>query len=157
MPVSRRCHRTRRDASADRPTPSARHSAVIGFALKGPYFNGQRVGAVTEHGGQSAPPDQSAVKIGRLDDKETADVLLAFGVRAVGHQDVAPLEAYDGRRGRWVEPAVEDPGAGCFGLLDQGVDTGHDLIHARHDLWRRWSIGLVDAEQIVLHVLVSRE
>ena len=81
---------------------------------------------------------------------EPADVLLALGVRTVGHQQLAVAQAHDGRRARRMQAAVEDPRAGGPGLLDQRVDIAHDAFQ---DFRRRGSaIGLVDAEQVLFHL-----
>ena len=67
--------------------------------------------------GQLAAPRERGVEVGRLDDRESADVLLALGERAVGHEHLAVLEPdHRGRAGR-VQPAGEDPDAGRHHLV----------------------------------------
>src|SRR6185437_2390349 len=103
-----------------------------------------------DHLGELATPLQRAVEVGRLDDGEPAQVLLAFGERAVGHQDLAVLAPQHGGRARGVQAAVEDPGTGVLGLLDHIGDALHD--RAEHLGRRHGAAGRsVDAEQVLVH------
>jgi hypothetical protein len=77
-------------------------------------------------------------------------VLLALDVQAVGHEDLAfPEPDHGGRAGRMETSA--DPHPAGLGLLDQGVNILHHPLQ-RHRRRRR-PIRLVDAEQVLLHLV----
>ena len=100
--------------------------------------------------GELAAPLERGVEIGRLDDREPADVLLALDVRTVGGEHRPVLHAHDGRRARRMEPTVEDPDAGGLHLLLHGGDVADDA--GIQNLWRRRiTVGLIDGEQVLLH------
>src|SRR4051812_46279811 len=98
-----------------------------------------------------APPCDGGVEVGRADDREAAQVLLALGERAVGHQDVAALDPQHRGRRRRVQPAGEDPGPGGAHLLVERGDVAADRLHV--DVLGRRAVGLVDAEQVLLHLV----
>ncbi len=94
-------------------------------------------------------PVQRGVEVGCLDDGEPAEVLLAFGVGPVGHQQVAVLDPYDGRGARVVQSAGEHPGAGGLHLLVERVEVAHDRLKQLG--FEGGPVGLVDAEQVLGH------
>src|SRR5262245_11087437 len=96
-----------------------------------------------------AAPLERRVEVGRADDRQPADVLLALGVRPVGHQHLVAADAHDGRGARRVQPAGEDPRAGGLHLVLQGGDVARDPVEV--DRRRRVAVGLHDAEQVLLH------
>jgi hypothetical protein len=57
------------------------------------------------HPGQLAAPLESGVQVGRLDDREPAQVLLALGERAVGREHLAVGGPDHGGRVRREQPA----------------------------------------------------
>src|SRR4051794_7067681 len=79
-PQSRMRRRPSRRVAVAGVSPLALRSAVVGLALEGPYFDGEGVSSIAEDTGQLTGPGQGGIQIGRLDDEEAADVLLAFGV-----------------------------------------------------------------------------
>ena len=117
-PKTRTRTATARPYSA-RKTRSISAAATAGMSgvsarvlLERPHLDRQRVAA-----GELAAPLERGVEIGRLDDGEAADVLLALGERAVGHEHVAVLRPHHrGGAGR-VQAAGEHPGAGGLQLL----------------------------------------
>ena len=74
------------------------------------------------------PHSSAASRSAALMMHEPADVLLAFGERAVGRQHVAVLEPHDGGRARGVQAPREDPRAGGLHLLMQRRDVPHHLL-----------------------------
>ncbi len=95
------------------------------------------------------PHFERGVEIGGFDDYEPPDVLFAFGERAIRGENLPVLEPHDRGRARRVESAVEHPRAGGLHLLAQRVDVSH---HGLQHMGRRsLSIGLVDAEQVLVH------
>src|SRR4029079_4531505 len=72
-----------------RSTSGVAEGAVSGvrlsLSLKRPHFDRQR-----QRPRELAPPCERGVEIGGLDHDEAADVLLAFRVRSVSRQQVAP-------------------------------------------------------------------
>src|ERR1043165_3232850 len=94
----RRYRYRRRSASAPQPrvrTPPGRGEqcllasapSVSAVVLKRPHFDWQRDGTC-----KLASPLERCIQIGCLNDVETAEVLLAFDVRAVGRQHLAVFE-----------------------------------------------------------------
>src|SRR6266511_2741082 len=127
-----------------RPPGTAPRASVLGFALERPDLD--REGG---RPGEPAAPFERGVEIGRLDDREPADVLLALGERAVGGEHVAVPEPHHRGRARGVQASGEDPCAGGLELLVQGVEVPSHLLE---DLRRgRVPVRLVDAEQVLLH------
>ena len=109
-----------------------------------PHLDRQRGG-----GGEPATPRQGRVQVGRLDDGEPAEVLLALGERAVGDQHVTVVRPQHGRRVGRVQARRRTPTRrppSCPGSTLPG-----------HGRW--WpappvpggTVGLVDAEQVLLH------
>jgi hypothetical protein len=87
-------------------------------------------------------------EIGRLDDREPAEVLLALDVRTVGREHLVLLQLHHSGRARRVQAPGEHPGAGRPELCIHGLDVPHDRLQK---LGRRRSIRvrLVDAEQVL--------
>jgi hypothetical protein len=80
-------------------------------------------------------------------------VFLAFGVRAVGDEDIPRVVPHDGGRACRVEAAVENPDASGLGLLNQRIHVAH---YFGQDLWRwRSAIGLINAQQVLLDGVFS--
>src|SRR5215211_7920144 len=99
--------------------------------------------------GQPAAPGQGGVQVGRPDDGEAADVLLALGEGAVGAEHLAVGDPHDGGRARRVQPTGEHPGPGLPELAVQGVEVGRDPL--QHLGRGSRAVGLVDAEQVLAH------
>src|SRR5207237_2355605 len=116
----------------------------LGFLSERPQFDGKRGRA-----GELAPPFERGVEVGRLDDREPADVLFALRKRAVGRQHVAALDPDDGGRARGVQPTGEDPRACGLQLLADGIDVAHHVV--QHLGRWRVAVGLINAEQVLLH------
>src|SRR5262245_59114886 len=76
-------------------------------------------------------------------------MLLAFGEWAVGGERLVAADADDGRRARRVQARREDPRSGGLQVAAPGLQAGHDRLEYLR--WRRIAVGLVDAQQILLH------
>src|SRR6266540_939556 len=139
-----RPYSSRNTRSISEAARAGTRGSVLGLVLERPHLDRQR----DRPGGLTAPFERG-VEVGRPDDHEAAAVLLALGVRAVGREHLALLEPHDGGRARGVQAPVEDPRARGLDLPDQGVDVPHHLLEI-HGGWGR-SVGLVDAEQVLLH------
>src|SRR6266542_2018477 len=139
-----RPYSSRNTRSISEAARAGTRGSVLGLVLERPHLDRQR----DRPGGLTAPFERG-VEVGRPDDHEAAAVLLALGVRAVGREHLAVLEPHDGGRARGVQAPVEDPRARGLDLPDQGVDVPHHLLEI-HGGWGR-SVGLVDAEQVLLH------
>src|SRR5689334_18500401 len=102
--------KTRTRTATARPYSARKMRSISGRSttsvLERTHFNRQRDGA-----GQLARPFERRVEIRRFDDREAADVLLALGVRAVGHPQVTVLQPDDGGRAGLVQAAAEYPDA----------------------------------------------
>src|SRR5690625_919724 len=115
-------------------------SAIDGRA----YLDRQR-----GRGGDPPRPLERGVEVGRLDQGETTQVLLALDERTVGHQRVTAVVAYDRRDLGRLQSEVEHPRTGRLHLFGQCGQLGH---HRVERLGRRWrAVGLIDAEQILRH------
>src|SRR5438105_1299528 len=109
--------------------------SALGVLLEGTYLDRAPAGP-----GRPGGPPEGGVEVVCPDHPEAADVLLAFGERAVGGEDLAVLDSDDGRGGRRMEPAAEHPGAGRLELGVEGVDVAIDRLH----LLGRWGRDAVD-------------
>jgi hypothetical protein len=115
-------------------------------ALERPHLDGQRDDAC-----DSARPGQRLVEVGGVDDVDPADVLLPLEVRTVGDEYVSFPHPDDGRGGRRVQSRGEHPDAGGPHLV---VERGEVAHHPLEYLgWGRAAIGLIDAEQVLSHVV----
>src|SRR6476646_7417945 len=119
-------------------------ASVVAAALERPHLDRQ-----PDRARRLAAPVERRVEVARAYDQAASDVLLALGVGPVGGQQLAVARAHDGGRAGRVQAAVEDPGAGRFDLVDERIDVAHDLIE--HLGRGRVPVGLVDAQQVVLH------
>src|SRR5207342_2949236 len=91
--------------------------------------------------GKLTGPLQGLVQVVRLDHHQSSDVLLGFGVRAVGHHDFTVVAADDGCSIGWMQSAVEYEELLGFQLVEQRADFLH---HRRKDFgWRRRTVRLV--------------
>jgi hypothetical protein len=96
-----------------------------------------------------APPGERGVQIGNRNDGESPDVLLGLGERAVGHGHRGiPPSQHGGRLGR-VKAAREHPCSGRAEFLIGVSHIRHDLVQVAG---RKFSRGLVDTEQVVVHL-----
>src|SRR5215204_7152259 len=102
-----------------------------------------------QHCGELVSPIERSVEIGRPDNRESAEVFLPLGVRAVGDERFAVVDAHNGCGTRVVQAAGEDPRAGALHLVAEGMDIAHDPLQIEVGWWR--SVGLVDAQQILFH------
>jgi hypothetical protein len=100
--------------------------------------------------GELPGPLERGVQIGRADDRQPADVLLALDVRAVGRDDLPALGAHDAGGARRVQAAGEQPRTGRSCPMLQGVQVVLDLLDVAVD--RGVGVGLVEAEQVARHV-----
>src|SRR5207248_1777921 len=118
------------------------------WSLERPDLDRQR-GRLAEPPG----PAECGVEVGSFDDREAAQVFLAFGERAVGHQHVAVLDPHHGRGGRRMQAPGEHPGTRGLHLGVERVELLYDLLQ---DLgFGQRAVGLVDAEQVLLHASSS--
>src|SRR6478672_9815437 len=136
------CSRKTRSISDD--GTSVTGVSAFSFVVEGTYFHRKR-GRLRQPGS----PFQRGVEIGRFDDGESAEVLLAFHEWSVGHERVAILHANDGRRARWMQTAGEHPAARRLELPVQGREVLHD--GAKHFGRRDRAVGLVNAQQVQCH------
>src|SRR6478672_8466220 len=78
--------------------------SVLGTVVEGADLDRQGGGA-----GRPLRPAKRDVEVGGVDHPESAEVLLALDVGAVGREDLAVADAHDGGAGRVVQAAGEDP------------------------------------------------
>src|SRR5437762_385603 len=95
-------------------------------------------------------PGERGVEVRRLDDPETAELLLGLRERPVGGDHLAVLYPDRGGRRRRVQPAGEHPRAGLLELI---VDHVHVLVHLLHFLGGRLGLALdhVHGEKVRRH------
>src|SRR5215831_13377740 len=120
--------------------------SVLGFLLERAHLD-RRGAGLRGLGG----PGQRGVEVLGLDHPEPADVLLALGERAVGHQHFAVLDPDHRRGARRVQASGEHPGPGG---LDLRVQRVYPLVHRLHFFRRRGRAAVIDelhAEQVLLH------
>ena len=152
--------KTRVRTATARPYSVAEDALDVGERGRGPGHGHGQPSAMSDHrpdldrqlarGRGLARPGERGVQVGRPDDPEPADVLLALGERPVGDEHVAAVRPQHGGRVRRVQAAGEDPGARRLHLGVHRVDVAHDRLE---DLRRRRiPVRLVDAEQVLLHL-----
>src|SRR5262249_53157885 len=101
--------------------------------------------------GELAAPIQRRVEVGSRDDREPAEVLLTLGEWAVRDEYVAAGGPQHGG-GAWsVQSTGEHPRAGGLHLRPPVIQDPRDLL--QHLGRGRSSLGLVHAEQVLLHCL----
>src|SRR5262245_21994034 len=142
--------KTRTRAATARPYSARKTRSIsVGFdILKRPHLDRQ-----PDRPGRLPAPAQSRVQIGGVDDPESADVLLAFGVRPVGQQHLAVADPDDGGGVGSMQATGEDPGPSRAQLLIERLQVLDDRVH---DLRAgRFAVGLLDAEQVAGHAVAS--
>src|ERR1022692_4894650 len=95
-------------------------------------------------------PRQRRIQVGRLDDPESAELLLGLGEGAIGGEYLAVAHPHHGRDAGRLQAAGEDPGPR---LAERGVDRLDVVVHLLHDLLRRGglAIDVVHGQQVLLH------
>src|ERR1022692_2833125 len=95
-------------------------------------------------------PRQRRIQVVRLDDPESAELLLGLGEGAIGGEYLAVAHPHHGRDAGRLQAAGEDPGPR---LAERGVDRLDVVVHLLHDLLRRGglAIDVVHGQQVLLH------
>src|SRR5262245_23616269 len=76
-------------------------------------------------------------------------MFLPFGEGSVGDEHLVAFHSYHSCGCRRMQSAVEDPHASRLDFLDQCPDIAHYFVQNLG--WRRLSLRLINAEQIVFH------
>src|SRR5205807_553543 len=136
--------RTLRGRHVQSPKPQGhfRLLSVLGLLLKRPHLDRE-----CDRPRELATPFQRGVEVGRVDDAESADVLLALDVGPIGYEHLASLEPNDRRRACRVQTAVEDPGPSRLHLRNHDTDFPHHFSEV--DGRRRRPVRLIDAQKIL--------
>lgn len=100
--------------------------------------------------GDLSAPFERGAEVGRIDDVEAAQVLLALDVRAVRREQCPVLCPDYDRRARREESVRRDSSAGGPHPLIDGVHGTHDLLQVHGRRRRSVSVRLVDAEEALI-------
>ena len=125
------------------------HPAAV---LERPHLDraGRRASTAGEAGRACGAQASAASRSGASMTVEAADVLLALGERAVGHEHLAVAAPHDGGGARRVQPAGEDPRARRPSSRRWSAPTSR-MTGSRTSGGGRRAVGLVDAEQVLGH------
>src|ERR1022692_534554 len=95
-------------------------------------------------------PRQRRIQVVRLDDPESAELLLGLGEGAIGGESLPVAHPHHGRDAGRLQAAGEDPGPR---LAERGVDRLDVVVHLLHDLLRRGglAIDVVHGQHVLLH------
>src|SRR5258708_4347882 len=125
--------------------------SVLRNVLERAYLDGSVTGP-----GRPGGPLERRVQVASCDHPEPADMLLAFGKRTVGDQDLAALmDPHDGGGVRGVKSPAEHPCTAGPKLAVEGVDVP---VHLLSGLGRglRAALDRVNGEHVLLHQVLLR-
>src|ERR1700679_2985410 len=124
---------------------SLRFPSSAAVLRKRPYFNRYRDGAR-----QFSSPCDGGVEVGRLQDRKSTNLFLAFDEGPVGNHDLTVLMPQQrGGTGR-MEAAAEQPNPRSLHFFSHGDHVAHDPFQL---IGRRLgaSSWIANAEQVILH------